>query len=144
MSIFINNHQRLCTQPATQHRHDIEWSHTLSILRLISPTITSISPDETAMYQQLKVFGIVPRGLPSYNIHGIDNQIHHIPGTRHCEDLHHHLRSGLLFGACEGPESPRWRWNPPAAHYDDPQDVPTGEGRGGLIVVNPKVCPSAH
>jgi hypothetical protein len=110
---------------------------------LVTSTAKFLSLD-TSMYQQLKVFGIVPRGLPTGNIHGIDSQVHFIPGTRHCEDLHHHLRSNLLFGACEGPASPRWKWNPPAAHYDDPQDVPTGEGRGGLIVVDPKVRTLAH
>lgn len=91
------------------------------------------------MFQQLRVLGIVGRGVGTGNIHGCDGRARVIPGTRHCEDLHYHRRSGMLFGACEGPTSPRWKWNPPAAHFDEPESVPTDAGRGRLVVVNPKV-----
>ena len=112
----------------------------LSRLNILLTLITAaLSLYGTTMLQQLRVLGILGRAPGNSNVHGCDGQLRSIPGTRHCEDMHYHPRSGLLFAACEGPQSPRFRWNPPAAHFDEPESVPTGEGRGGLVVVNPKV-----
>ena len=52
---------------------------------------------------------IVKSGIE--NIHGEDFYI--IPDTMHCEDLHHHAPSGLLFGAAESNAEDRWKWFPP-------------------------------
>lgn len=45
------------------------------------------------------------------NIHGEEFQM--IPDTLYTEDLHHHLPSGLLFGASEEKPEARWQWFPP-------------------------------
>ncbi|GHJ87055.1 hypothetical protein NliqN6_3457 [Naganishia liquefaciens] len=91
------------------------------------------------MLHQLRVLGLLPRSAGTGNVHGCDGRVITIPGTRHAEDMHYHPRSGLLFAACDGPQSPRFHWYPPAAHFEDPERVPTGVGRGELVVVNPKV-----
>ncbi|KHN94092.1 serum paraoxonase/arylesterase family protein [Metarhizium album ARSEF 1941] len=48
------------------------------------------------------------------------NDFHAIPDTVHCEDLHYHEPSNLLFTACEDTEDTRYAWFPPLAHLDDP------------------------
>lgn len=45
------------------------------------------------------------------NIHGEDFRI--ILDTLHCEDLHYHEPSGLLFGASEERAESRAKWFPP-------------------------------
>lgn len=71
------------------------------------------------------------------NIHG--ERLVKIPNTLHCEDLHHHLSSNLLFTACEdesvGP-SGRNHWFPPLEHLNWTHAT----GRGSLVVVDPTVC----
>ena len=46
-----------------------------------------------------------------HNLHGGDFQV--VPDTLHTEDLHHHVPSGLLFGASEEKAETRWHWFPP-------------------------------
>jgi hypothetical protein len=60
-------------------------------------------------------------------------------------------RLGLLFTTCKGAASPRFHWFPPLGHFDGPEDVERkaerwegNGGRGGLVVVDPKVCPLLH
>ena len=60
---------------------------------------------------RVKVLG-VSRGFGTIaNIHGEELRV--IPDTLYCEDLHHHLPSGLLFGASEDNADDRWKWFPP-------------------------------
>lgn len=110
----------------------------LRVFLTVAVTIASLYGPPT--YHQLRVLGIVNRDEPTGNVHGLDAQVRLIPGTRQCEDVHHHQRSGLLFTACEGDGSARLKWFPPTGNFDDPQSVSTDKaGRGELVVVDPKV-----
>lgn len=110
----------------------------LRIFLTVAVTIASLYGPPT--YHQLRVLGIVNRDEPTGNVHGLDGQVRLIPGTKQCEDVHHHERSGLLFTACEGDGSARLKWFPPTGNFDDPQSVPTDKARRGeLVVVDPKV-----
>ena len=70
------------------------------------------------------------------NIHGEDLTL--IPDTIQCEDLHHHIPSGLLFAGCQGSEEERFSWFPPLANFKD--EKAAIKSKGGIYVVNPKVC----
>lgn len=59
-----------------------------------------------------------------------------IDDTVHCEDLHYHEASKLLFTACEGTEATRFSWFPPLAIRKDPRVTATT--RGSLHVIDPK------
>lgn len=59
-----------------------------------------------------------------------------IDDTTHCEDLHHHEASNLLFTACEGSQETRYAWFPPLAIRKDPGATTTA--RGSLHVIDPK------
>lgn len=69
------------------------------------------------------------------NIHGEDLTL--IPDTIQCEDLHHHLPSGLLFAGCQGSEEERFSWFPPIANFKN--EKAAMKSNGGIYVVNPKV-----
>ncbi|KAG5922087.1 hypothetical protein E4U42_005605 [Claviceps africana] len=58
-----------------------------------------------------------------------------IPDTVHCEDLHYHEPSNLLFTACEGTEHTRMVWFPPLAMFDDP--AAALRAQGALEVIDP-------
>jgi len=60
-----------------------------------------------------------------------------IADTPHCEDLHYHGPSRLIFTACEADNSTRYSWFPPLANMDDPSV--TLNSRGSIHVVDPKV-----
>ncbi|OAA53846.1 serum paraoxonase/arylesterase family protein [Cordyceps fumosorosea ARSEF 2679] len=60
----------------------------------------------------------------------------HIQGTPHCEDLHHHVASGLLFTACEGSVEARHSWFPPLTIFDDASKVV--EAPGAITVIDPQ------
>lgn len=60
-----------------------------------------------------------------------------IPDTVHCEDLHYHAPSGMLFTACEDNPETRYKWFPPLANFDDPEMA--SRSRGSIHVVDPKV-----
>lgn len=118
-------------------------SHTTmsrALRTLLAATAILIALYGPPTYHRLRVLGIVPTALPP-RVSSSAYEIRTIPNTRHCEDLHHHLKSGLLFTACEGEASPRFDWFPPLAHFDRPEDVPTDGARGGLVIVDPKVRP---
>lgn len=70
------------------------------------------------------------------NLHG--ERLVEIPHTPQCEDLHHHLPSGLLFTACEDQKDydARRHWFPPLAHFD----ASHATGQGKIVVIDPKVC----
>ncbi|KAK3370018.1 hypothetical protein B0H63DRAFT_305656 [Podospora didyma] len=57
-----------------------------------------------------------------------------IPDTRHCEDLHYHASSGLLFTACEDKAETRFGWFPPLANFDNPELAL--KSRGSIHVIN--------
>lgn len=60
-----------------------------------------------------------------------------IPDTVHCEDIHYHEPSNLLFTACEGNEATRYAWFPGLAHFDDPT---VGlKAQGAIEVIDPRV-----
>lgn len=63
-----------------------------------------------------------------------------IDDTVHCEDLHHHLPSGLLFTACEDDPDTRYAWFPPLARLGKPETMT--KARGSLHVIDPKVSPN--
>ncbi|KAL2015725.1 hypothetical protein VTK56DRAFT_4896 [Thermocarpiscus australiensis] len=63
-----------------------------------------------------------------------------IPDTVHCEDLHYHAPSGLLFTACEDNAETRFKWFPPLAIFDDPDLA--SRSQGSIHVVNPKTMRS--
>ncbi|KYK53990.1 serum paraoxonase/arylesterase family protein [Drechmeria coniospora] len=58
--------------------------------------------------------------------------------TRHCEDLHYHEPSGLLFTACESESGgvSRHSWFPPLCLFDDAKAASTS--RGSFKVIDPK------
>lgn len=60
-----------------------------------------------------------------------------IDDTTHCEDLHYHAPSNLLFTACEGNQETRFSWFPPLANFDDPSI--TLKSRGSIHVIDPNV-----
>lgn len=65
------------------------------------------------------------------------HDFHLIPDTVHCEDLHYHEPSNLLFTACEGTEHTRQAWFPALAVLGDPT---TGlKAQGALEVIDPRV-----
>jgi len=59
-----------------------------------------------------------------------------IEDTVHCEDIHHHVPSGLLFTACEDNETTRGAWFPGLGHLDDP--VKGSKQKGSIHVIDPK------
>ncbi|KDN67833.1 putative serum paraoxonase/arylesterase [Colletotrichum sublineola] len=59
-----------------------------------------------------------------------------IKDTIHCEDIHHHVPSGLLFTACEDDETTRGVWFPGLGHLDDP--VKGSKQKGSIHVIDPK------
>ncbi|KAM0248118.1 hypothetical protein ACHAQJ_009588 [Trichoderma viride] len=58
-----------------------------------------------------------------------------IDNTLHCEDMHYHEPSGLIFTACEDFKGSRLKWFPPIGHFGDPS---TSRMKGRLQVIDPK------
>jgi hypothetical protein len=79
-----------------------------------------------------EVLGMTRAKTLLQNLHGEDFYI--IPDTLHCEDLHHHLPSGLLFGASEVDPETRWKWFPPIGEFD----YKAATTRGSFVVINPE------
>ncbi|KAG6002147.1 hypothetical protein E4U43_001162 [Claviceps pusilla] len=68
------------------------------------------------------------------------HDFHIIPDTVHCEDLHYHEPSNLLFTACEGTEHTRQAWFPALTVLGDPT---TGlKAQGALEVIDPRTMKS--
>ncbi|KAK2060654.1 serum paraoxonase/arylesterase [Colletotrichum caudatum] len=67
-------------------------------------------------------------------LHGGDFVL--IEDTIHCEDIHHHVPSGLLFTACEDDKTTRSSWFPGLGHLDDP--VKGSKQKGSIHVIDPK------
>ena len=108
---------------------------------------------------RIEVLGLTRPLSKIHNIHGQDLLI--LPNTLHCEDLHYHEHSHLLFGATQENPDYRWLWFPP---YVEPRilvlifcalfyiscwliscasiaklDDPHALDRGTIIVVDPEV-----
>ena len=60
------------------------------------------------------------------------------PDTVHCEDLHHHLASNLLFTACEDSPLSRFEWFPPLSTFVDRSYAK----QGSIHVLDPTVWQS--
>jgi len=73
--------------------------------------ISMIAFVENPVIDRVKTLGLFRYLSTVENIHGEDFQL--IPNTFACEDLHHHLPSGLLFGVSEPDTESRWKWFPP-------------------------------
>ncbi|MCJ1431034.1 hypothetical protein MMC27_000384 [Xylographa pallens] len=93
-------------------------------------SITAVLYNPIAL--RVKVLGISRGYSTIQNVHGEELRV--IPDTLYCEDLHHHLPSGLLFGASEDNPANRWKWFPPIAIFSDP----TALGHGTIVVIDPK------
>lgn len=104
------------------------------LLLLASFAIYSYRPTK----QRLVTLGVTRSPGSISNIHG--SQLRIIRNTRDCEDLHYWPASGLLYTACEGESSPRTRWFPPMAVFDE-RPVETGSSTGGLFMIDPEVRP---
>ncbi|KAM4057363.1 hypothetical protein HRG_014398 [Hirsutella rhossiliensis] len=59
-----------------------------------------------------------------------------IGNTLHCEDLHYHEASKLLFTACEDVESTRYSWFPPLANFNNP--TAASKARGNIRIIDPR------
>ena len=85
-------------------------------------------------YHWLVVVGIFRTGSNTQVPHG---DLIYIEDTMHCEDLHHHLPSNLLFTACEDSITRRFEWFPPLGHLN-----PAGaKSQGSIHVIDPTVRP---
>ena len=60
---------------------------------------------------RIEVLGLTRPLNKIHNIHGQD--LRKLPDTLHCEDLHYHEHSHLLFGASQENPDYRWLWFPP-------------------------------
>ncbi|KAK6825312.1 hypothetical protein PG987_012806 [Apiospora arundinis] len=94
----------------------------------------------TQVYRQLTIVGVFR--TPANTHVSADDTVVVIEGTKHCEDLHWHDPSQLLFTACEGPQTTRWSWWPPLANHDDPTALQNA--RGSLVVIDPKTQKSTE
>ncbi|MCJ1435831.1 hypothetical protein MMC27_005207 [Xylographa pallens] len=88
------------------------------------------------------VLGFTRSQASIQNIHGEDLKV--IPNTVQCEDLHHHLPSGLLFAACQGRSAERFAWFPASTlgNFRDPNAA--ADSQGGLFVIDPKTFTSSR
>jgi hypothetical protein len=91
--------------------------------------------------QRLVTLGLT-RGSVIENVHGFSKDLRVIEDTRHCEDLHLWETSNgkpVLFTACEGRESPRFKWFPPMTVFEGPEELASGGMTGSIYVLDPKV-----
>ncbi|KAK4181534.1 hypothetical protein QBC36DRAFT_84372 [Triangularia setosa] len=86
------------------------------------------------IHRAVTVLGVF-RSYPDGDV-GTKQQVTSIPDTTHCEDLHHHIPSGLLFTACEDDAGTRFQWFPPLGNLGNPQLA--AKSRGSIHVIDPK------
>ena len=60
---------------------------------------------------RIEVLGLTRSLNKIHNVHGQD--LRKLPDTLHCEDLHYHEHSHLLFGTSQENPDVRWLWYPP-------------------------------
>lgn len=63
-----------------------------------------------------------------------NQDIHKIPDTLQCEDIHYYTPGKLIFAACEDSVLPRFQWFPPLDHLDKPPETP-----GSIHIIDPQV-----
>jgi hypothetical protein len=102
----------------------------MTIVGLVSLLVALFVP---FLSLRLTVLGF-SRSLDSIqNIHG--EEVRTISDTIHCEDLHYHKPSNLLFTACEDNSTSRFSWFPPLGNFKDH----TAISRGHIQVIDPTV-----
>ncbi|RDA92115.1 hypothetical protein CP533_6061 [Ophiocordyceps camponoti-saundersi (nom. inval.)] len=102
--------------------------------------ILSIAVFASYLYGALLYRPIIVLGLFRVKGHMPAIDVTVIPNTIHCEDLHYHKPSGLIFTACQNEEKDRFSWFPPLGNFDDP--IIASQTRGSLKVINPKTLES--
>ncbi|TDZ38223.1 Serum paraoxonase/arylesterase 2 [Colletotrichum spinosum] len=80
------------------------------------------------------LFGLNRPAINTTVAHGGD--LVFIGDTTHCEDIHHHIASGLLFTACEDDPKTREAWFPPLATFAD--GLKAQDSQGSIHVIDPK------
>lgn len=88
-----------------------------------------------SIYRTLRITGVLRTDACTIANEGLQAVL--IPDTPHCEDLHHHLASGLLFAACEGSLEARHSWFPPLTIFDDAGKA--AQAPGAITIIDPKV-----
>lgn len=87
----------------------------MAIVQTLSIIVAVLASLAAVVYKPLtlraEVLGINRPLDRIQNTHGEDFGV--IADTLYTEDLHHHLPSGLLFGAAEEKVETRWNWFPP-------------------------------
>ncbi|KAM3473562.1 hypothetical protein MY8738_008324 [Beauveria namnaoensis] len=87
-----------------------------------------------SIYRTLRITGVLRAEKCTIASEGL--QAIQIPDTPHCEDLHHHLASGLLFTACEASWEARHSWFPPLAILEDASKA--AQTPGAITVIDPQ------
>jgi len=91
------------------------------------------------IHRTLTVLGVLRWDVASTHTNQADSIVT-IPDTTHCEDIHHHAPSNLLFTACEDDPSTRFVWFPPLGTLDDPELA--ARSRGSIHVIDPTTMES--
>ncbi|UNI21303.1 hypothetical protein JDV02_007304 [Purpureocillium takamizusanense] len=118
--------------PTANNRRSFLTAPYLVSLLLVALVAYLVGP---TAHQTAVVFGFFRR--PGRTVLAAGRTLSLIEQTTHCEDLHHHQASGLLFTACENDATVRHRWFPPLTILDSPE-VLTNATRGTLKVIDPK------
>ncbi|POR39519.1 Serum paraoxonase/arylesterase 1 [Tolypocladium paradoxum] len=72
---------------------------------------------------------------PASTVQTLANDFGIVERTTHCEDLHYHEPSNLLFTACEDTESTRYSWFPALAIFDSPSGA--ANAQGSIKIIDP-------
>lgn len=87
----------------------------MAIIQNIFIVLAALASLAAVLYRpvtlRVEVLGLNRPASAIQNVHGEDFQL--ISDTLYCEDLHHHLPSGLLFSASEEKAETRRQWFPP-------------------------------
>ena len=87
----------------------------MALIQYLSLALAALVSFVAILYKSLglriEVLGINRVSDTIENIHGEGLRV--LPDTLYMEDVHHHIPSGLLFGASEEKAETRWKWFPP-------------------------------
>lgn len=108
----------------------------LLVLAIAVPSFTAWFIYVTDFFRWFNVVGFLNQA-PQSHLHLGPSDFVYIADTTHCEDLHYHEPSGLIFTACEDAKDTRYAWFPPLAFLDNAPKVM--ETRGSIRVIDPKV-----
>jgi hypothetical protein len=108
---------------------------TAALVGLLSILLAGTAIHNSDLPRTFKVMGMFRQRVNTAITQSADLII--IANTPHCEDLHYHGPSNLLFTACEANEDTRFSWFPPLANMDDPSV--TLKSRGAIHILDPKV-----